>query len=120
MKVESIYRPEVISVDADEPLSEVASRMQFTEVGSLVVFEGGRFVGIITERDLTRAMADGVDPEGTPASRYMTEDPVVVTPDTDTREAVTRMIDLGVRHLPVVVGDHVVGMVSARDLLLDA
>jgi CBS domain-containing protein len=120
MKIESIYRPEVFSVDAGDLLSEVASVMQFNEVSALVVFERGRFIGIITERDITRAVADGADPDGTAAVRYMTEDPVVVGPDADENEAIDKMLAMGVRHLPVMIGDHVVGMVSARDLLVES
>ncbi len=103
----------------DESLANVAGRMRFNEVGSLIVFDGDRFVGIITERDLARAMADGVDPERTPALQYMTVDPIGVNPETDVHQVARRMLELGVRHLPVVMGDTVVGMVSARDLLVE-
>ncbi len=117
MKIRSIYRPDVISVDAGDSLSDAASRMQFYEVGSLMVFDGYELVGIITERDLLKSIAEGADPEEMPVRRYMTERPVVVGPDSDAEEAVQTMLDLGVRHLPVMEGDRLVGMVSARDLL---
>jgi CBS domain-containing protein len=119
MNLETIYRPEkTVSIDSRDSIAEAAGRMQFTEISALVVFEADRFAGIITERDLVRAMSEGVDPDWTPCADYMTEDPVVVDPETDVHVAAERMVDLGVRHLPVMVGDHVVGMVSARDLLL--
>ncbi|HEX9377430.1 MAG TPA: CBS domain-containing protein [Actinomycetota bacterium] len=120
MNVESVYRPGVVCAEADDPLSEVASRMQFNEIGALAVIDHGSLVGIITERDLVRAVADGTDTELTPAGEYMTEDPVVVAPDADVHEAVTRMLDIGVRHLPVMSGGRLLGMVSARDLLAEA
>src|SRR5207247_1930909 len=107
----------VFSVEADESLAEAASKMQFEEIGSLAVVRHGRFAGIITERDLVRALAEGVDPAGTPVSTYMTEDPIVASPEDGTHEAAARMVVFGVRHLPVAVGDEVVGMVSIRDLL---
>jgi CBS domain-containing protein len=119
VNVTDVYRAGVFSVDASDPLSEAASRMQFNEVGSLAVFEGTRFDGIITERDLVRSMAEGVDPDQTAIRDYTTEDPVSVSADTDVRSAAKVMLGLGIRHLPVMVGADIVGMVSARDLLAD-
>jgi CBS domain-containing protein len=119
VNVQDVFRVGVFSVDGSDPLSEAASRMQFNEVGSLAVFEAMRFAGIVTERDLVRAMADGVDPEETAVNEYMTEDPVAVSPDTDARSAARIMLGLGIRHLPVMIGSEIVGMVSARDLLSD-
>ena len=119
MKVESVYRPGVVSAEADDALSDVASRMQFNEVGALAVVDHGSLLGIITERDLVRAIADGADLELTPAGEYMTEDPVVVAPEAALHDAVTRMLDLGVRHLPVMSAGQLLGMVSARDLLVE-
>jgi CBS domain-containing protein len=119
VKVQDVYQVGVFSVDGADPLSEAASRMQFNEIGSLAVFEGSRFAGIVTERDLVRALAEGVDPDETEVRDYMTEDPVAVSAETDVRNAATTMLDLGIRHLPVTVGPEVVGMVSARDLLAD-
>jgi CBS domain-containing protein len=60
--VRSIFRPAVVSVEADERLVDAAERMQNEQVGSVVVMVGGRFGGILTERDLTRAIAEGADP----------------------------------------------------------
>ncbi|HEX9892075.1 MAG TPA: CBS domain-containing protein [Actinomycetota bacterium] len=119
MKVSAVYRPDVLTAGAFEDLAEAASRMSFNEVGSLAVFDRGDLVGIITERDLVRAMADGVDPEVTPVDRYMTPDPVTVDPETDLEQAAAMMLKLGARHLPVTEGGRVMGMISARDLLTD-
>ncbi len=119
MKLEAIYRPDVISVDMRDSVSDAASRMQFDEVSSVVVFDGDGFVGILTERDVVRAVADGVNLDETAVAGYMTERPFVATPEMDSAEAVARMVDLGVRHLPVVSEGRVVGMISARDLLTD-
>ncbi len=120
MKVDAIYRPELFTVGADDSLAEAASSMQYNEVGALPVYEGERFVGIITERDLVRAIADDIAPQETAVRDYMTPDPASITPETDVRNAAERMLQMGVRHLPVVVGDEVVGMVSVRDLLIDS
>jgi len=117
MKVRAVYRQEVLVADSDESLIDVAGRMQFEEVGSLAIIEHGRLVGIITERDLARALSDGVDPVETPVADYMTAEPVTVSPDTEASAAAAAMLDLGVRHLPVMEEGRVVGMVSSRDLL---
>jgi CBS domain-containing protein len=119
MKVSAMYTPEILSAGANEELIEVAARMQFHEVGALLVFHQGVLQGIVTERDLLCAVADGVDPTTATVERYMTRDPVTVTPDTDAGEAAAQMLALGARHLPVVDGGQVVGMLSARDLLPD-
>lgn len=119
MKVRAMYTPEVLSAGANEDLAEVAARMHFHEVGALLVFRHGVLQGIITERDLMCAVADGADPAAATVERYMTRDPVTVAPDTDAAEAAASMLQLGVRHLPVMEGGQVVGMLSARDLLTD-
>ncbi|MGZ4208176.1 MAG: CBS domain-containing protein, partial [Actinomycetota bacterium] len=100
-----------------ESIADVAARLQFHEIGALAVYEDQMMVGIITERDLVRAMADGVDPMNTPVAKYMTEDAVAVSPNTDLQVAAATMIAIGSRHLPVSEGAKVVGMISARDLL---
>jgi CBS domain-containing protein len=117
MDVNTIYRDEVFSITETDTLEEAARRMHTSEVGSLVVLEDHRCVGIITERDLTRAIADGEDPRRVDVSGYMTIRPITVTPDTGIREAAAEMLETEVRHLPVGVGGELIGMVSLRDLL---
>lgn len=117
MKVRALCRHEVTTADPNDSLADVASRMQYDEVGALAVFEDESLVGIVTERDLVRALADGVDPAETPVSAYMTADPVTIDEDAEAAEAATFMIRVGARHLPVVDAGRVVGMISARDLL---
>lgn len=117
MKVRALYRPEVVSADPDEALVDAAGRMQYQEIGSVAVLEHGKLVGILTERDLARALADGIDSNQTAVRAYMTEEPVTVTPETDAAKAAATMLNLGVRHLPVMDEGRVVGMVSSRDLL---
>jgi CBS domain-containing protein len=119
MNVRSIFRPWVVSVDGDERLCDAAERMQNEQVGSLVVMIGGRFAGILTERDLTRAIAEGVDPRAATAADYMTAAPAAVHVDADIHEVASTMFELECRHLPVLSEDdqQVIGMVSIRDLL---
>ncbi|HSL67233.1 MAG TPA: CBS domain-containing protein [Actinomycetota bacterium] len=119
MKVRAVYQPEVLAAGPYEDLAEVACRMQFHEVGALVVFDHGLLRGIITERDLVRAVADGADPAVTPVERYMTVEPATVAPDESVSEVAALMLRLGVRHLPVTEAGRMLGMVAAQDLLSD-
>ena len=119
MNVRSIFRPWVVRVDGDDRLADAAERMQNEQVGSVVVAIGGRFVGILTERDLTRAIAEGADPRDVTAADYMTTAPAAVHLDADIHEVASTMFEFECRHLPVLSEDdsQVIGMVSIRDLL---
>jgi CBS domain-containing protein len=117
MKVESIYHPRVVTVPAGERLSLAAARMQDSQVRSLVVVDGRRFAGILTEHDLARAVAEDADAELATVGEYMTEQPATIPLEADVREAAMTMLELDCRHLPVVHAGGVVGMVSLRDLV---
>jgi CBS domain-containing protein len=117
MKVEAIYHPRVMTVQPDDRLEVAAERMRDSQVRSLVVLECKQLRGILTEHDIARAVADGVDTGVVSVWEYMTQDPAVVTLDTDVREAVQAMLEFDFRHLPVVQAGAVVGMVSLRDLV---
>lgn len=119
VNVRSIFRPMVVSVDVDERLVDAAERMQNEQVGSVVVTVGGRFVGILTERDLTRAVAEGADLKVDTAGDYMTAAPAAVHLDAAVHEVAATMFEFECRHLPVLAdkGGQVIGMVSIRDLL---
>jgi CBS domain-containing protein len=117
MKVEAIYHPRVMSVRPDERLEVATARMQDSQVRSLVVLAGNQLRGILTEHDIARAVADGVDVGVASVWEYMTQDPLTVSLDTDVREVVAAMLEFDFRHLPVVQAGAVVGMVSLRDLL---
>ena len=98
-------------------MEQVAARLQDKDVSALVVLDGYRLAGIITERDLVRAVADRRELAACTAGEYMTLEPATVALETPLGEVAGRMLACGVRHLPVVVAGDVVGMVSARDLL---
>lgn len=115
--VDDIYRPGAITATADDSLEQVAVRLGEKDISALVVLDGYRLAGIITERDIVRAVADRRDlAEGT-AGEYMTREPATVGLETPLAEVARMMLAFGVRHLPVVVAGEVLGMVSARDLL---
>ena len=86
-------------------------------VGSVVVLQGSWLAGILTERDVLRAAASRSDLTTSPVSQWMTRDPVTATPDTTAEEAAQLMLTNGFRHLPVLEGRSLTGMVSIRDVL---
>jgi len=118
VKVRDLPPGRLLSVDPQTRLAEVAREMRGNDADSVAVMEDGALVGIITERDLVRAIADGVNPSQTAANVIMTADPATVTADEDVSVVALKMMRLGVRHLPVVDGNgKPVGLVSARNLV---
>ena len=90
------------------------------EVGALMVMSHDKLVGVISERDYTRKVAlQGRNSKEVRVADLMTSDVLTVTPATRTRECMTLMSQKRIRHLPVVEGDKVVGMISIRDLMDD-
>jgi CBS domain-containing protein len=118
VKVRDLPPGRLLSVDPQTPISEVARHMQEDDSDSMAVMSGGKLVGIITEKDLVRAIADGVDPQQARAELLMTADPATVDADEDVSVVAVKMMRLGVRHLPVVdKAGKPVGLVSARNLV---
>jgi CBS domain-containing protein len=113
--VGEIMSSEVVSVSPSTSVAEAATVMAEKRVGSALVMEDG-LVGIFTERDIVRALSQDFDAPGHPVTHWMTKDPVTVGPDTTVEDALDRMLSGGFRHLPVVDGDNVMGVVSIRDL----
>jgi CBS domain-containing protein len=106
----------LLTVDATELLTSAAAQMDSRGVGALLVMNGERLSGILTERDVLRAVATG-GVEGTNVGAWMTHDPDTVGPDERPGHAAAIMIHGGFRHLPVVEGDRPVGIISIRDLM---
>ena len=117
MKVSDLRPHELFTAQAEETLEVAADRMSWHQVSALPVLEGQRLVGIVTERDLTAALAEGADAEVTPVSDYMTPAPEVLRPDNELADAAHLMLELGIRHLPVVRSGRLVGVLSMRDVL---
>ncbi len=108
---------DVLAVAPEDTLGEAAQRMADHNVGSAVVTDYGRLVGILTERDLLRAVAGRVHSSEARVREWMTEDPVTATPATPAEEAARIMLEHGFRHLPVVDVEQTVGIVSVRDVM---
>jgi CBS domain-containing protein len=118
VKVQDLPPGRLLSVPPEERLSEVARQMRVEDSDSVAVMVEGRLVGIITERDLVRAIADGVNPKQATAGVIMTPDPVTAGAEEDVSVVALRMMSLGVRHLPVIdAGGNPIGLLSARNLV---
>jgi CBS domain-containing protein len=117
--VRQIMTTELITVDPSTTLIAAAGAMSAGHAGSVLVVQHGSLVGIFTERDMLRAMAQSSKADAarvSSVSKWMTRDPLTVAPDTPVGEALDQMLSGGFRHLPVMEADTVVGVVSMRDL----
>jgi CBS domain-containing protein len=118
MRLSDLQIGPLLSVEPEANLAEVARRMRIEDCGSAAVMSDGRLLGIITERDLVQVIADGIDPRATTASLFMSAGPMTASPADDVAIVATRMIVLGIRHLPVVDATGTpIGMLSARSLV---
>lgn len=105
-------------VSSTDKVRDAARVMSELNIGAIAVLEGGKLVGIFSERDImSRVVAQGLDPDNTPVSKVMTKDIVVGDPREDVEDALTKMHNVGCRHLPIVEKGNLVGMISIRDLL---
>lgn len=116
MKVSEVMTRTNLSEVPSVSLRDAASRMWKQQTGSLLVVDGEELLGIVTERDVMKAVARGDDLDATPISAVMTRSLVTVSPDTTVEEAARHMATRWIRHLPVVDGEQLLGMVSQRDL----
>ena len=101
-RLADVMRPEPIVVAPEDTLGEVAERMTAVNVGAVIVKDFGRMIGILTERDMLKAMAARVHTSEARVRQWMTEDPITASADTDCEEAAQVMLEHGFRHLPVV------------------
>ncbi len=106
----------VVTADAGDSVATAAAAMVAAGVGSVVVLQGTFLAGILTERDVLRAAASAEDLRQSRVSEWMTADPTALGPDASAEEAAQVMLLSGFRHLPVVEGRDVRGVVSLRDL----
>jgi CBS domain-containing protein len=107
---------DVVSTTPHSPVAEAAAAMVREKVGSAFVMQGSFLAGILTERDVLRAAASGTDLTTVTVSEWMTPDPQSADLDTSVEDAAQIMFLNGFRHLPVLEGRHVRGIVSLRDL----
>ena len=115
--VSEIMSSPVVTATSSETIADVGERMKESKVGSVVVVDDARVIGILTERDLVRFAASGADASSSKLSEWMTEDPDTVGPDEDIARAFESLAERGYRHIPVVEGGELVGIVSMRDMM---
>jgi CBS domain-containing protein len=114
-QLSDVIRPNPIEVAPEDTLGEVAERMSEANVGAVVVKDYGRLIGILTERDMLKAMAERVHTSEARVRQWMTEDPITASLDTDVEDAARTMLENGFRHLPVTdETGRVVGIASLR------
>ncbi|SPF37920.1 putative signal-transduction protein with CBS domains [Candidatus Sulfotelmatobacter kueseliae] len=109
----------VYSIDAGRTVLEAARFMMEHNVGALPVLRGGELIGILSERDImNRVVAVGRTPGTTAVSEVMTANPRAVSADESIEECLFIMREFGFRHLPIVEGRELKGLVSLRDVLM--
>jgi CBS domain-containing protein len=118
LRVSDIMVKDVVTAKENDKIRDVAIRMYEKKIGSVVIVDDeGKPIGIVTERDLVYVVARALTPD-TPAWMVMTENPVVIYENALVTEAMEKMRELNIRHLPVVdASGRLVGMVSFRDIV---
>src|SRR5688500_16968330 len=104
MKISEIMTKATVTDAADDSLAEAAARMWNAQTGSLLVMEGENLLGIVTERDLLRAIANGQDPKTVRLKDVMRTDVITAGPQTTLKEAANIMATKWIRHLPICEG----------------
>jgi CBS domain-containing protein len=115
--IRDVMSSDLVTVDPSATVAEAAAVMSAKHVGSAIVLDGaGTLTGIFTERDILRALGSDFDAAAHAVGEWMSKDPATIDADATTAEALDRMLTEGFRHLPVVDGTSLVGVVSLRDL----
>lgn len=117
MPIVDVMSTRLVHVEPDTTVRAAIRRMAEAGVGSVAVCEGTRLVGIFTERDVLRLAGETADLDRLPVADAMTRDVVTVSADADILAAARLMGERRVRHLPVVEGENLLGMVGIRDVL---
>lgn len=122
MKVSDILKHKgnnVISVRASETIDTLAHRLKLERIGAMVVLgENGNFVGVVSERDIVRGIAEhGADCLEMTVADLMTQRPITCTPDDSIARVAAIMTENRIRHIPVMVGKRLVGVVSVGDVV---
>jgi CBS domain-containing protein len=109
---------DVWSITPQTSMLDALNLMADKNIGALVILDNGKLVGIISERDFARSIAKaGRCPIDEPVEGYMTKEVFTVTPDMSSEECMARFTDKRIRHLPVLVGDKLVGVISIGDVV---
>jgi citrate synthase len=115
--VADVMKTPALTATADEHVQTAAERMQSKGSGSVVIVDGERVVGILTERDVLRVAAAGADPAKERIADWMTADPITAERSLRATAALQRLNEQRIRHMPVCDGGQLLGVVSMRDLM---
>ena len=116
MKVGDLMTADVKTVTPNDTFADVAKILRENRISSVVVKEGEKIAGIVTERDMVNAVADGIDAVSVSVADRMTRDLATVDMKTDVADAASAMAERRIRHLPVVDKGSLAGIISIRDL----
>ncbi len=116
VQVRDVMTEAAVTESATDTLRSAAERMWRQQTGSLLIMDNGRLAGIITERDLLRAVALGADLATATVDEAMTTEVLTAPPDMSLQDAAREMATRWIRHLPVVDAGRVLGVVSMRDI----
>jgi CBS domain-containing protein len=111
-----VMSTQLVTVEPSATVAEAATVMGERHVGSALVMDSGKFVGIFTERDIVRALSQHFDAPGHQIADWMSRGPTTIRTGASVEEALDVMLSKGFRHLPVEESGTVVGIVSIRDL----
>jgi len=119
LRVEDVMSTPPITVDRETPIEQAAKVMDDNNISSvMVVDKDGKLVGIFTDRDLRFAVAEGKVGKGLPIHMLMTENPITISPSDLVIDAMKKMRDADIKHLPVVNGEgKPIGMITMRDII---
>jgi CBS domain-containing protein len=117
VEISAIMTTNLATVGPEYNVADVASVMDARGIGSVIVLEDDRVLGILTERDILRVIGGGEDPKNVAAHEALTDDLITIRPDASVDEAAREMVNAKVRHLPVISDEGLIGMVSMRDLV---
>jgi CBS domain-containing protein len=115
-EVREVMTEQLITVEPSTSVAAAVTVMGMQGVGAVLVMEPGRLEGIFTERDLVRALSNDIGASSQAVAQWMTRNPVTVGPEASVEEALEIMLNGHFRHLPVMEGGRLVGVVSIRDL----
>ena len=117
MKVSDLHPRSIIDISRDDSLREAARHLADDDIGVLAIFDATGPAGVLSERDLARAIADDADLDKTPVEDYMTDAPIRVAAESGLGDAIAKLNEFGVRHLLVDEEGDITGMISMRDIL---
>ena len=115
--IRDVMTKQLVTVEPSSSVAASVTVMGIQGVGAVLVMEKGRLEGIFTERDLVRALSHDIGAASEPVAHWMTRNPVTVSPEATAEQALEIMLTRHFRHLPVMEGESLVGVVSIRDLL---